>query len=519
MSLPRRIGTTLALAAAVAACGHYRPALFADRPPVEIVHDDRPIPLPSRQDFDERELLSDVYLRRPLFDVVRPLDFVTGGDVNALDEVPASSWYDPELTKRAPSGNANAAPPTFPLIALDESPATTGDALVVGDAKGVRYELLTDPPAQPGLLTGAEVVGALLLRSLGLRAPRAWIVGVPESTLSSNGKAAKERLDRWLARKAALVNGTRRVSATLWPPGIDVGIASDFSLRRDDPNDRIEHPNRRTLRATKIFAHWMGWTTFGVRSTRDVYVGAPGQGHLLHFVIGASRAFGTQDLQRYALRDEEAGGLWWHLVTFGLSPPVTSPPRRSAFPSLGYLSEVIVPGDFVVSPPYSPFVRLTPADEYWAGKRLVDAGEDAIRIGVEAAELPDDAAQYLETVLKKRRRALIVHAMEAVTPLDVAATTGRLVWLRDRAIAAGVAEAKGTTYEISFLDADGAEQAPPRRLEAVGELTVVRLPREILFGATVLHVRVVRHGIPAPHWCDVHVLADRSAARVIGVRH
>jgi len=298
-----------------------------------------------------------------------------------------------------------------------------------------------------------------------------------------------------------------------------VGIASDFSLRRDDPNDRIEHPNRRTLRATKIFAHWMGWTTFDVKATRDVYVGPPGQGHLLHYLIGTSRAFGTPDLQQFALRDEEAGGLWWHLVTLGLSPPVTSPPRRSLFPSLGFLSEVVVPGDFVVSPPYSPFVRLTPADEYWAGKRLVDSGEDAIRIGIEAAELPDDASRYLETVLKKRRRALIVHAMSVVTPVDVAATTGRQVWLRDRAIVAGVAEARGTTYEVAFLDGNGAEQAPRRTLAASGELTVVRLPREILFGTTVLHVRVLRGGVPAPRWCDVHVLADRSAARVIGVRH
>ena len=503
----------------VAACGAYRPATFADRPAVQFVHDDAPIPLPSRQTFDEREHLSDVYLRRPLFDVVRPLDFGTGGDVNALDEVPPSTWYDPELTKRAPSGNVNAMPPSFPLIALDEAPATRADALVVGDAKGVRYELLTDAPSQPGLLTGAEALGALLLRSLGLRAPRAWVVGVPESTLSSNGPQAKERLDAWLARKAAFVGGARRVSATLWPPGIDVGIANDFSLRRDDPNDKVEHTNRRTLRAMKIFAHWMGWTSFGVKSTRDVYVGAPGEGHLLHFMVGSSRAFGTQDLQPLPIRDEQAGSLWWHLFTFGLAPIATTPARISPFPSLGYLPETLVAGDFDVSPPYSPFVRLTPADEYWAGKRLIDAGEDAIRIGIEAAELPDDASLHLERVLKKRRRALIAHAMAVVSPLDVATTAGRSVWLKDRAIAAALARTAETVYEVSYIDQAGTQLSPSRRFWAAGNLTVIPLPDTFAFGPLVLHVRVVRAEVPAPRWCDVHLIVDRSSARVVGVRH
>ena len=221
---PRR--SLLALSRSRPSCSRAAPIVRRSSPiglPVLVIHDDAPIPLPSRQGFDEREHLSDVYLRRPLFDVVRPLDFPTGGDVNALDEVPPSTWYDPELTKRAPSGNVYAEPPKFPLIALDESPATSPDALVVGDANGVRYELLTDAPDKPGLLTGAEVLGSLLLRSLGLRAPRSWIVGVPESTLNSNGPLAKARLDTWLKRKAALVEGSRRTSATLWPPGIDVG--------------------------------------------------------------------------------------------------------------------------------------------------------------------------------------------------------------------------------------------------------------------------------------------------------
>lgn len=500
-------------------CGHYQPALFADRPVVTVVHDDRPISLPARRTFDEREQVSDVYLRRPLFDVVRPLDFPTGGDVNAMDEVPTSSWYDPGQVAASESDAATTAP-TLPLFALDEKPVTHEEALVVRDSRGVRYELLADPSGQLGLRTGATILGGVLLRSLGLRAPKAWIMLVPDAAVTvGDTPKATPLLDRWLSRNSAAVEGVRRVSATRWPNGIDVGITGDYSKRSDDANDTVEHADRRTLRAMRVFAHWMAWTTFGVRSTRDVYVGKAGDGHLEHFLLGTSGAFGTQDLQADPARDEEAGGIGWHLVTLGLSPVAVTPPRRSRFPALGYLPEILEPGTFTVSPPYSPFVRLTPADEYWAAKRLVDAGDDALRLGVTAAELPEDAAKHLVEVLKKRRRLLVAHAMSVVSPVDVAASTGRAVWLRDRGIGAGVADPSSTHYDVAFLDAEGHEQSPRRNIPASGELTVVQLPKAPLFGLVVLQIRVLRGGDVAPRACDVHVMADRVSARVLGVRH
>lgn len=503
------------LAAVSAGCGYHVPALFADRPVVTAVRDDKPIELPSRREFDERQHISDIYFRRPLFDVVRPVDFPTAGDVNALDEVPSSTWYDPEQPVLA----APDAAPVLPLIALDDKPVIANEALVVRDARGRRFELLADPPEQAGLFTAAEVVGGALLRGFGLRAPRAWILALPDAAVTSASEKAGVRLDAWLAKKAATTEGGRRVSATAWTDGIDVGVTSDYSLRRDDPNDRVDHHDRRTLRATKIFAHWVGWSAFGIHSTRDTYVGKTGEGHLLHYVIGVNRALGTLDLQPTETRDEEGGGVVWHLVTLGLSAPTVRAARRAPISSLGYLPADLVPGEFDVSPPYSPFVRLTPADAYWAAKRLMDATDVALRAGLAAAYLQPTAARHLTEVLVGRRRLLVEYAMTLVSPVDPAATVGRSVWLRDRAIAAGVADAGDTIYDVAFLDYDGAELAPRVRVRAKGELTAVALPKALLFGRVVLHVRVVRSGIEAPRPCDVHLMADRSSVRVYGVRH
>ena len=258
-----------ALAAGVSSC-HYRPALFADREMVDAVRDDLPIAIPSRRAFDEREQVSDIYLRRPLFDFVHPLDFPTGGDVNAMDEVAASTWYDPTGTARW-DVLAKAAPPTFPLVVLDEDPATDEDALVVRDARGARYEIVGDPAGHPGLRTGADIVAGHLLRGLGLRTPMAWVVVVPVSAVVAEGDPATSRLRAWSTGKASVSPGLFRVSATVWPSGIDMGVINDYSVRGDDPNDKIDHHDRRTLRAMKVFGHWLGWSGFGVRSTRDVY--------------------------------------------------------------------------------------------------------------------------------------------------------------------------------------------------------------------------------------------------------
>ncbi|HEX7671998.1 MAG TPA: hypothetical protein VF395_20525, partial [Polyangiaceae bacterium] len=366
----RLVGFVLAL---VTACGRYQPALFADRPIVTVVHDDRPIDVPSRAVFDERVQVSDIYLRRPLFDVVHPLDFATAGDVNAMDEVPSSSWYNPDGATRTGFPKVRAVSPVLPLLVVDEAPGTHSAALVVRDASGRRFELIGDPPGRPGLFTGADVIGGFLLRSLGFNAPMAWAIDVPEAALSSDTVKSAERFQAWAKDLQAPVGGMRHVSATLWPNGTDVGNAGDFSVRPGDPNDTVDHNDRRTLRAMKVFGHWIEWTHFGIRRTRDVYVGEAGEGHLVHYLVGVSRAFGTEELRDRPVRDETSGNLWRNLVTFGLSAPVIRGERGSGFPSLGYFPGDLDPESYDVAPPYSPFVRFTPADEYWAGKRLLDA--------------------------------------------------------------------------------------------------------------------------------------------------
>lgn len=493
----------------------YRPARFADRSPVMAVSDDAPIPVPRSTTYDERAHMSDIYLRRPIFDVFEARDFPTGGDVSSTDEVPRSTWYVGDAgAERADDSGA----PQPPFVPLDEDSSTVEGALVVRDGRGLRYELLADPPGHLGLRTGADVVSGRLLEALGYHTTHSRIVELPVRDVISgtHDSPAAHRLRAWLSSSATPASEFVRVSAWRWPPGIDVGMTPDFGRRSDDPNDVVDHQDRRTLRALETFGEWLGWSAFGVRSLRDVYVGRPGEGHLVHHVVGMARSLGTEDVTTEGPDDHSS--FWMSLVTLGLAPRARQAAHATSFPSLGYLPADFTAGTYGVSPAYSPFVRATPADRYWAAKRLLSLEAEVMTSAIDAARLPADAAAYLHATLSKRRRLLLRDGMDGVTPTDVSATSGESVWLRDRAIEAGLEDAAHTGYEVAFLDDAGRTRAPPSRTAAIGAVTAISVPA-FLEGLVVLRVRSVRRGFEARRACDVHVSMDRGQARVIGVRH
>lgn len=80
------------LALGVAACAHSHPARFIDAPPVEDVGDQGPIPVPKHREPLKETMLSEAYVERPMVQALDPKRAPEAGDVNALDEVPRSSW-------------------------------------------------------------------------------------------------------------------------------------------------------------------------------------------------------------------------------------------------------------------------------------------------------------------------------------------------------------------------------------------------------------------------------------------
>lgn len=534
----------------------YRPAHFADRPDVVKVGDDTPIPVPERNDFDEILQVSDAYLRRPLFDALSPVEPPDAADVSAMDEVPASSWYLPprQLSEILADREVSpAGPPVPPFLLEDAAPSlgSGGARIVIADSRGARYELARDTARRPELLTGAAAVGSRALRGLGYRTPDVFVVDVapgdfgldrtetvmpgaaspplvgPSAEAERSAKAA--RLAAYFAAGAPPREGRFRVSATRWPVGIDVGIAQDFGTRGDDNNDRIAHHDRRTLRALSVFGAFLAFDGFGVRRTRDVYVGEPGKGFVRHYVVDLDRSLGAMSvvdpLPPYQpLAGPRGDGTFANLLLLGFAPAPRPKATQRAFLGLGAIGPLANPKGTDTGIPYGPFSRLTRADGYWAAKRIqaLLAMPSTLEAIVDAGRYSEPGArEELLSLLRLRGRQIVGHWFHQTTPIEVLSTEDKRLVLRDEAIAGGYAPPGEITYEISYLDGDGRVLVPTERLQASSDRFTLTMPAAIIDPKrnAVLHVRSLRRGRPAPMWCDVHLAFYVGGVRAYALTH
>jgi hypothetical protein len=522
------------LAAAPAACA-YRPARFADAPAVVEVADDAPIPVPSRRDPVKELHYVDAYLHRPMALALDPARPSAAGDINALDEVPRSSWFDASADRR----DRDDGPPVAPFAILGGAPESGLGGLSVLDARGIRYELARESPERPEVRSAGAAISARLFNAVGWRAPPVHVVTVAREQLRSSTVEEAEARETFLrdilppsgiatnggAAPGPLpaAHGSVRVRALRWPIGIDLGPTPVRGTREDDPNDRVPHTERRTLRALELGLFWVGSTRLDPNALRDTYLGKPGKGHVQHWIAGLDDALGAAviDDERNARLGGEGHTLGADalraLVTLGLGLR-HPPPLQTRWPALGDFDAQVSPDDFTPQPPFEPFDRILPADAYWVAKRIAAVPDELLRRAVESAKMSDAASPARAlAVLEARRRAILVSALRAVTPAELVDVTRAELTLRDEAIARGVEEASETEYFIELLDSTGAPAAASRRIAPQSATIVVPLPAQ---GPDYLVVRALalRKGKPAPRACELHVVRRGESARVVGVR-
>jgi hypothetical protein len=478
-------------------CG-YRPARFADRPPVTDLGDRRPIPPPERRPFVESAYLTDVYLRRPLVIALEAKRLPYALDVNALDEVPRSSFWEPLPSEAAAFSRAYAVdgPPVAPVSAA-------GDGNRIRDARGKEYALAVDPQGQPGTRTAASAIASRLLRAIGYLTPEVWLV--PRAEL---GPVAPEGgAGDWVA-------------AVRWPLGVEIGSTEMSGTGAGDPNDRIPHRDRRTLRALGLAAQWIELPDLGPSRVVDVYVGEAGRGHVRHFVIGLDDSFGVASFTVSAPRETAAGvvrgGAFENLVTLGLLRP--APAKPPANPTLALLA--LEPDlKFSLGHPWEPGDRLTAPDRYWMARRLMQISSGLLRLAVAEAKLEPPVAEHVVTALESRRRKLASAWMREVTPLQPRSLQNDLLAFGDEAIAHGFAGEGETRYRVELIDDEGdAITHPFFARPRAGKLELDLPGAALVRNYFVVRVLAYRGGGSAPRAFEAH-FATAGSARIVGVRH
>jgi hypothetical protein len=462
---------------------------FADRPVAWSEHDDANLtstPTPSHlQDLGLTLVLRDGLAGE--VDRTLSLEGATPAlDVNAVDEVPCSTWFCARnhlhaMTPEEVVAGPPATPPVLPFTIVKGKDEGAATGFQVVDAKGHKFMLKVDPTGHLGLSTGAEIVGYRLFHAAGYWVPGAFHADLRDEDLRLDPKATFklwkvekrpltwERVRAQLAGVARLPDGRIRAVAVPWIPGEVLGGFDLKGRRPDDANDRIPHERRRSLRANWVLFAWLAVLDPSSINTMDSVVSAEGRRFVrhYHFDFGCALGSATTHQQSTAQQGEfpvEVGRSLRALFSLGLYHRPFEDKRdewrtlTTEHPSIGYFpAETFDPDGFRTNRKLPTHVRMTDRDAYW-GAKVVTAFTDAqIEAVIAAADLPAADAAYAARALEVRRDILGRRYLRAVAAVEEPASspTGGEVCFQDLAIARGYARPAEARYHVEVGDGRG----------------------------------------------------------------
>lgn len=417
---------------------------FKDQPIVWRVRDQKNIAQPETNDFLKLAYFANVLVTRRLTRAMELRDTSPALNTNALDEVPNSTWFENRIGARDMSpdevahGPVTGGPPQLPLTVVRGKDTGGGNpGFFIRDATARTFLIKFDTKENPEMQTTASVVVNRVLWAVGYFVPEDTVVTFDRAQLSLATDAetrddlgaavplTEADVDRVLATSPRMADGRYRASASLLLRGVPVGGFSPEGQRDDDPNDLIDHEDRRELRGLKVLAAWLGHTDMKQDNTLDMYVEENGSRFLRHYLLDFGEALGAHQAEKGRLEDGYENVWDWEeqgkgLITFGLWKRPWENQRQTPWLSIGAFSaRYFEPELWKEAYPYWPFSQADVADEYWGAKQVMRFTRPLIEAIVAQAQLSDPAAaKYLVDALLGRRYKIGRDWLDAVTPLD-----------------------------------------------------------------------------------------------------
>ncbi len=509
---------------------------FADADPVWDLHDRSPIPLPSASRYIRADYYFKVLVRRPTSNLLKVAPVEPARDVNALDHVPASSWYTPRLGYRDISpeellhGPVRIGPPQPPVRVVRAKHEGSNPGFVIADSRDQLYLIKFDPRDFPGVETTTALVVNRLFWGFGYNVPEDYVFffNSNQVPVDTTANITEEEVKLVFSTVAPPQDGLYRATASLLIDGLYLGPVDDFGTRKGDPNDRFPHEKRRILRALKVFGAFTNQTDIRVDNSLDVYVGAPPHGYVKHYLLdfgGALGAHGAEEGRlwagfRHVFSFEEIAG---NFTTLGLKAEPWENITYTPWRSVGTLeAEYFDPLRWKETYPFEPVRRSQPDDDYWAAKIVAALTRAHLEALVNAAQYPEPgAAEYVVETLMKRREKVICAYFGLVSPLEYVSLENDTLILADfgRKYLPGLPPSH---YEVHFFDDGKKEIAPHQWLYTSGELLPVRLEGELFAkagGYVRVEARVWRAGRPSPRPVNFHFRRRNGQPRLVGVVH
>lgn len=400
-------------------------------------------------------------------------------NVNALDEVPDSSWFEnrlgrfPLTPEQVARGACDSEPldPAGPWTVTGAKPNGANPGFIIQASDGRRYLLKFDGTAQGPRATSADVIVSKLYHAAGFHTPCNEIVFFHRSVLRIDPGATGEdetgrkepltdhHLDRVFAKAVRLPDGRWRASASLFLAGKPLGPWRYQGTRRDDPNDVIPHQDRRELRGAKVLAAWTNHFDAREQNTMDAWIETGGaKGYVRHYYLDFGDCLGSIweppqwgrrlghsyyfDVQHVAGDFLTLGAITrpWDRARFGASGPVFGYYRVADF----------VPDTYHPGYPNPAFSRMREGDAAWMTRIISRFSREHLAAAIATGRMdsPFLEAELLR-LLEARRQIILRRYLSRVSPLSDATLLARArpeLCLRDMAVESGVVDRKTRRY-------------------------------------------------------------------------
>ena len=406
-------------------------------------------------------------------------------NVNALDEVPNSSWFTnriglaPMTAEEMRAGSGGAPPDTsgpWTIIRAKTEGVTPG--FTIRDREGGTYLIKFDRPEFPRMSTGAGVITARLFHAIGYNVPqdfairmnRDWLQIGEKATIKEHGEKVpmqERHIDAMLERVARADDGLYYAIASKYVNGKPIGPFNYRGRRDDDPNDHVDHQHRRELRALNIVSSWVNHFDTKQHNSLDVYTEENGNRFVKHYLIDFASTIGTgagirgprpQFGYEYGFNAPNVGkrllslGLWedpWRTLELSDDP---------ALAEVGYWqTDIYEPRAFQPALTNTAFAHCTERDGYWAAKIISAIPDELCRVAAEQADFESDrATEFVGDILIERRDMIARSYFLVSGGVDFFRADGGTVTAKDLGVERNLWTAGETQYRarVRPVDAD-----------------------------------------------------------------
>jgi len=448
----------------------YQSYKFANREPLTISCDTLSISVPKSSEYEEGYYYFNSLVKRPL---VQSLNFERtnrSGDINSFDEIPASSWFTPRIGYKSISseellhGPEVNGPPVLPFVVIRIKDSGSNPGFIVKDQRGFTYMLKFDVPGHQGIQTTTDFIVSRLFWGFGYNVPEDYQVFFKPDDIKpdiARGITEEEIVNVLNQVPKADDKGFFRSTASQFIEGIILGPTSEEGTRKYDFNDLVDHEDRRTLRALKVFCSFMNHSGIRIDNSIDTFIGSNNLGYVKHYLIDFGEAFGGHAAEHDWMWDGYThrfsfNHIFKRFFTFGLTIEEWEKICNSDFESVGaFESDIFEAELWNETYQYLPIQNSQDDDNYWAAKTLTALTDNHLRTLVDAANYPEiGAADYVYEVLLERKRKVIKYFFEQVTPLEYVEIKDNCLTLRDMYYSYFNLNNNGVSYFVDIYDSE-----------------------------------------------------------------